>query len=169
MVGSACTGRNPLTRCIDRLKLLVIALGILVVVVAACTVVLGTAVHAVRSRVYIAQAQTLTPLTNGEFSPGTRHSTPRRRRRRADKPQTMTARREGSARCPVRIRRCNDGLSACALWYTQAISGHRQRMPYIERRQGCNYGGSTDTKCIYGVHTSVGLGRSPRGSGQPCA
>ncbi len=51
-------GRNPLVRRIDRLELLIVALGILVVVVAAaCAGALGTAVHDARSRVYIAQAQ----------------------------------------------------------------------------------------------------------------
>jgi hypothetical protein len=54
----AC-GRNPLVRRIDRLELLIVALGILVVVVAAAFAgALGTAVHDARSRVYIAQAQT---------------------------------------------------------------------------------------------------------------
>jgi hypothetical protein len=53
----AC-GRNPLVRGIDRLELLIIALGILVVVVAAALAgALGTAVHDARSRVYIEQAQ----------------------------------------------------------------------------------------------------------------
>jgi hypothetical protein len=52
-------GRNPLVRGIDRLELLIIALGVLgVVVAAACAGALGTAVHDARSRVYIAQAQT---------------------------------------------------------------------------------------------------------------
>ena len=52
-------GRNPLVRGSDRLELLIVALGILVVVVAAaCAGALGTAVHDARSRVYIAQAQT---------------------------------------------------------------------------------------------------------------
>jgi hypothetical protein len=59
----AC-GRNPLVRCIDRLELLIVALGILVVVVAAaCAGALGTAVHDARSRVYIAQAQTRHAVT----------------------------------------------------------------------------------------------------------
>jgi hypothetical protein len=54
----AC-GRNPLVRRIDRLEVLIVALGIfLVVVAAACAGALGTAVHDARSRVYIAQAQT---------------------------------------------------------------------------------------------------------------
>jgi hypothetical protein len=54
----AC-GRNPLVRGVDRLELLIIALGIMgVVVAAACAGALGTAVHDARSRVYIAQAQT---------------------------------------------------------------------------------------------------------------
>src|ERR1700741_1319540 len=53
----AC-GRNPLVRGIDRLELLIIVLGILVVLVAtALAGALGTAVHDARSRVYIAQAQ----------------------------------------------------------------------------------------------------------------
>ena len=51
--------RNPLVRGIDRLELLIIALGILVALVAAaCAGALGTAVHDARSREYIAQAQT---------------------------------------------------------------------------------------------------------------
>ena len=54
----AC-GRNPLVRGIDCLELVIVALGILLVVVAAaCAGALGTAVHDARSRVYIAQAQT---------------------------------------------------------------------------------------------------------------
>src|SRR5258705_1005682 len=52
-------GGIPLVRGSDRLELLIVALGILVVVVAAaCAGALGTAVHDARSRVYIAQAQT---------------------------------------------------------------------------------------------------------------
>ena len=52
-------GRNPLVRGSDRLELLIVALGIMVVVVAAaCAGAFGTAVHDARSRVYIAQAQT---------------------------------------------------------------------------------------------------------------
>ena len=59
----AC-GRNPLVRGIDRLELLIIALGILVALVAAaCAGALGTAVHDARSRVYIAQAQTRHTVT----------------------------------------------------------------------------------------------------------
>ena len=59
----AC-GRNPLGRCIDRVELLIIALGILVALVAAaCAGALGTAVHDARSRVYIAQAQTRHAVT----------------------------------------------------------------------------------------------------------
>ena len=59
----AC-GRNPLVRRIDRLELLIVALGILVVVVAAaCAGALGTAVHDARARVYIAQAQTRHTVT----------------------------------------------------------------------------------------------------------
>jgi hypothetical protein len=54
----AC-GRNPLVRGIDRLELVIIALGILVALAAtACAGALGTAVHDARSRVYVAQAQT---------------------------------------------------------------------------------------------------------------
>jgi hypothetical protein len=46
-------------RRIDRLELLIVALGILVVLVAAaCAGALGTAVHDARSRAYFAQAQT---------------------------------------------------------------------------------------------------------------
>src|SRR4029079_13287263 len=53
----AC-GRNPLVRGIDRLELLVIAVGILVVLVAAALAgALGTAVHDARSRVDIGQSQ----------------------------------------------------------------------------------------------------------------
>jgi hypothetical protein len=52
-------GRNPLVRGSDRLELLIVTLGILVVVVAAaCAGALGTAAHDARSRVYTAQAQT---------------------------------------------------------------------------------------------------------------
>jgi hypothetical protein len=59
----AC-GRNPLVRGIDRLELLIIAVGILVVLVAAALAgALGTAVHDARSRVYIAQAQTRHAVT----------------------------------------------------------------------------------------------------------
>ena len=59
----AC-GRNPLVRRIDRLELLIVALGILVVVVAAAFAgALGTAVRDARSRVYIAQAQTRHAVT----------------------------------------------------------------------------------------------------------
>jgi hypothetical protein len=54
----AC-GRNPLVRGTDRLELVIIALGILVVLAAAAGAgALGTAVHDARSRVYVAQAQT---------------------------------------------------------------------------------------------------------------
>jgi hypothetical protein len=54
----AC-GRNPLVRDSDRLELLIVSLGILVVLVAAaCAGALGTAVHDARSSVYTAQAQT---------------------------------------------------------------------------------------------------------------
>jgi hypothetical protein len=59
----AC-GRNPLVSASDRLELLIIALGILVVLVAAaCAGALGTAVHDARSRVYIAQAETRHTVT----------------------------------------------------------------------------------------------------------
>jgi hypothetical protein len=59
----AC-GRNPLVRGIDRLELLIIALGILVALAAAaCAGALGTAVHDARSRVYIEQAQTRHTVT----------------------------------------------------------------------------------------------------------
>jgi hypothetical protein len=58
----AC-GRNPLVRGIDRLELLIIAVGILVLVAAALAGALGTAVHDARSRVYIAQAQTRHAVT----------------------------------------------------------------------------------------------------------
>ena len=53
----AC-GRNPLVRGVDRLELLIVALGILAVAVAAALAgALGTAVHDSRSGVYIAQAE----------------------------------------------------------------------------------------------------------------
>jgi hypothetical protein len=56
--------RNPLVRAIDRLELLIIALGILVsLVAAACAGALGTAVHDARTAVYIAQAQTRHTVT----------------------------------------------------------------------------------------------------------
>jgi hypothetical protein len=56
--------RNPLVRGIDRLELVIIALGIVVALVAAaCAGALGTAVHDARSRVYIAQAQTRHTVT----------------------------------------------------------------------------------------------------------
>ena len=59
----AC-GRNPLVRGIDRLELLIVALGILVAPVSvACAGALGTAIHDARSRVYIEQAQTRHTLT----------------------------------------------------------------------------------------------------------
>jgi hypothetical protein len=54
----AC-GRNPLVRGSDRFELLIVALGILVVLIAAAGAgALGTAVHDARSRVYLEQAQT---------------------------------------------------------------------------------------------------------------
>jgi len=56
--------RHPLVRGTDRLELLIIALGILVVLIsAACAGALGTAVHDARSRVYGAQAQTRHTVT----------------------------------------------------------------------------------------------------------
>jgi hypothetical protein len=56
--------RNPLVRGIDRLELVIIALGIVVALVAAAGAgALGTAVHDARSRVYIAQAQTRHTVT----------------------------------------------------------------------------------------------------------
>ena len=59
----AC-GRNPLVRGIDRLELLIITVGVLVVLVAAALAgALGTAVHDARSHVYIAQAQTRHTVT----------------------------------------------------------------------------------------------------------
>jgi hypothetical protein len=59
----AC-GRNPLVRGVDRLELVIVALGILVVVAAAAGAgALGTAVHDARSRVYVAQAQTRHAVT----------------------------------------------------------------------------------------------------------
>jgi hypothetical protein len=59
----AC-GRNPLVRRIDRLELVIVALGILVALAAAAGAgALGTAVHDARSRVYVAQAQTRHAVT----------------------------------------------------------------------------------------------------------
>ena len=59
----AC-GRNPLVRRIDRVELLIIALGILIALVAAAGAgALGTAVHDARNRIYIAQAQTRHAVT----------------------------------------------------------------------------------------------------------
>jgi hypothetical protein len=59
----AC-GRNPLVRGIDRLELLIVALGILVVLAAAaCAGALGTAVHDARGRVYVVQAHTRHTVT----------------------------------------------------------------------------------------------------------
>ena len=56
--------RDPPVRGIDRLELLIIALGIVVAMVAAaCAGALGTAVNDARSRVYIAQAQTRHTVT----------------------------------------------------------------------------------------------------------
>jgi hypothetical protein len=55
----ACGRRNPLVRTSDRIELLIIALGVLIALAAtACAGALGTAVHDVRSRVYLAEAQT---------------------------------------------------------------------------------------------------------------
>ncbi len=74
----AC-GRNPLVRGIDRLELLIIAVGVLVVLVAAALAgALGTAVHDARSRVYIAQAQTRHAVT--ATSHGGQHSRSESRR-----------------------------------------------------------------------------------------
>jgi hypothetical protein len=57
-------GRNPLVRRVDRLELVIIALGILVALAAAaCAGALGTAVHDARSRVYVEQAQTRHAVT----------------------------------------------------------------------------------------------------------
>jgi hypothetical protein len=54
----AC-GRNPLVRDSDRLELLIVSLGILVVLIAAaCAGALGTAVHDACSSVYTTQAHT---------------------------------------------------------------------------------------------------------------
>ncbi|MCW2521387.1 MAG: hypothetical protein JWR46_4006 [Mycobacterium sp.] len=59
----AC-GHNPLVRGVDRVEMLIVALGILVALVSvACAGALGTAVHEARSRVYITQAQTRHALT----------------------------------------------------------------------------------------------------------
>jgi len=57
-------GRNPLVRAIDRLELLIVAVGVFVVVVAAaCAGAMGTAVHDKRSGVYLVQAQTRHAVT----------------------------------------------------------------------------------------------------------
>jgi hypothetical protein len=59
----AC-GRNPLVRGIDRLELVIVAVGILVALAAAaCAGALGTAVHDARSRVYIEEAHTRHAVT----------------------------------------------------------------------------------------------------------
>jgi hypothetical protein len=64
--------RNPLVRAIDRLELLIIALGfVAVLVTAACAGALGTAVYDARSRVYIAQAQTTHAVTGTAIEDGT--------------------------------------------------------------------------------------------------
>jgi hypothetical protein len=56
-------GRNPLVRGSDRLELLIVTLGIVVVIVAAaCAGALGTAVHDARSRVYVEQAHSRHPV-----------------------------------------------------------------------------------------------------------
>jgi hypothetical protein len=56
--------RNPLVRAIDRLELLIMAIGfVAILVTAACAGALGTAVFDARSRVYIAQAQTTRSVT----------------------------------------------------------------------------------------------------------
>lgn len=55
----ACGRRNPLVRTSDRIELLIVALAVLIALVAtACAGALGTAVHDVRSRGYLAEAQT---------------------------------------------------------------------------------------------------------------
>jgi hypothetical protein len=57
-------GRNPLVRGVDRLELVIVAVGIFVVLAAtACAGALGTAVHDARSRVYVEQAQTRHTVT----------------------------------------------------------------------------------------------------------
>ena len=57
-------GSNPLVRASDRVELFIIALGILIILVAAaCAGALGTAVHDERSRIYLAQAQTRHAVT----------------------------------------------------------------------------------------------------------
>ncbi len=67
----ACS-RNPLVRAIDRLELLVIAVGFAVALVAAAYAgALGTAVYDARSRVYIAQAQTTHAVTGTATEDGT--------------------------------------------------------------------------------------------------
>jgi hypothetical protein len=67
----ACS-RNPLVRAIDRLELLVIAMGFAVALVAAAYAgALGTAVYDARSRVYIAQAQTTHAVTGTATEDGT--------------------------------------------------------------------------------------------------
>jgi hypothetical protein len=65
-------GRNPLVRGVDRLELVIVALGFLVVVVAAAGAgALGTAVHDARGRVYVAQAQTRHAVTARATDDGT--------------------------------------------------------------------------------------------------
>ncbi len=76
----AC-GRNPLVRGSDRFELLIVALGILVVLIAAAGAgALGTAVHDARSRVYVEQAQTrhtviATAIDDGPTIVGVDHHT----------------------------------------------------------------------------------------------
>jgi len=54
-----CGRRNPLVRTSDRIELLIVAFGVLIALVAtACAGALGTAVYDVRSRGYLAEAQT---------------------------------------------------------------------------------------------------------------
>jgi hypothetical protein len=54
----ACGRRNPLVRNSDRIELLIVALGVLIVLVAtACAGALGTAVYDARSRGYLAETQ----------------------------------------------------------------------------------------------------------------
>jgi hypothetical protein len=70
----AC-GRNPLVRGVDRLELVIVALGILVALVAAAGAgALGTAVHDARSRVYVAQAQTWHAVTARATGDSTEHA-----------------------------------------------------------------------------------------------
>src|SRR5882757_3201352 len=52
---------------------------------------------------------------------------------------------------------------------SSAIAGPRPANASHRVQTGCDNGGSTNTKGIAGLHKRVGLGWSPRGSGQPCA